>query len=78
MQLPMVPLRVQAACKAGSHGIRHRRRGGHVQAAPLPAHRYDRQHLRLLPRRPRLGLRVQHTGVMRPERANSFGIYAGC
>jgi len=30
--------------------------GSHVQAAPMPAYRHDGQHLRLLPRRPRLGL----------------------
>ena len=30
----------------------------HVQAASMPAHQHDRKHLRVLPGRPRLGLRV--------------------
>lgn len=50
---PPLPPSPQAACQARTYSIRHRGGGGHVQAPPVPAHRHHRQHLRLLPRRPR-------------------------
>lgn len=40
----------QAPRQARPHRLRNRRRRGHVEAAPVPAHRHHRQHLRLLPR----------------------------
>jgi hypothetical protein len=45
--------------------FRYRSRGGHVQAAPLPTHRLHRKHLRVLPRRTRLRLRVLHAVLHR-------------
>lgn len=55
----------QAARQAGAHSERHRGGGGHVQAAPLPAHRHHPCRVRLLPRRPGLRLRVFNSVVHR-------------
>ena len=41
---------INLCCCLPPHLLRHCGGGGHVQAAPLPAHRHHRQHLHLLPR----------------------------
>ncbi len=54
------------ACTQGqtcAKRLGYRCRSRHVQATSLPTYRPDRQHLRLLSRRPRLRLRIQHTVV---------------
>lgn len=56
---------LQAEGQASAHGERHRGGGGHVEAAPLPAHRHHRRCVRVLPRRPRLRLRILHSVVHR-------------
>lgn len=50
------PCLLQAAGKACADGVGHSSRGCDVQAAQVPPHCHHRQHLRLLPRRPRLRL----------------------
>ena len=51
--------------QAGANRVRHRRRRSHVQAPSMPPHRDDGQHLRVLPGRTRLRLRVLNAVVHR-------------